>query len=129
MRITHKERQPSRYSRKQRIKSRNFNTTMMKNLMWKKQISLKNFRKDQGSTKERCLSNVLTMSRLAILQPSVPIPRMTLNMKKTKSNSTRKRKNPTTRKSFTMGKRNFTQKNKTTVHQSIVTVMMMKSFF
>jgi uncharacterized membrane protein len=95
----------------------------MKNLMWKKPISLENFRKDQGSTKASFLSNVLIVARLAILHPSVPIPRRTLKMKKTKINNTRRRKNPTTRKSFTKGKIIFTQKKKTTVHQSLVTTM------
>jgi hypothetical protein len=83
MRISHKERQPSRYSRKQRIRSRNFNPSMMKNLMWKKQISIKKLQKGSGKYKRQaCLSNVLTVARLAILQPSVPIPRRTLKMKK-----------------------------------------------
>jgi hypothetical protein len=88
------------------------NPAMMKNLMWKKKISLKNFRKDQGDTKASCLSNVLTVARLAILQPSVPIPRRTLKMKKTKPNNTRRRKNPTTRKSFTKGKKFLLKRRK-----------------
>jgi hypothetical protein len=76
----------------------------MKNLVWKKPISLENFRKDQGSTKASFLSNVLTVEKLVILHPSVPIPRRTLNMKKIKPNNTRRRKNPTTRKGFPKGK-------------------------
>jgi hypothetical protein len=100
--------------------------------MWKKPILLENFRKDQGNTKASSLSNVLTVARLVILQASVPIPRRTLKMKKTKPNNTRRRKNPTTRKSFSKGKIFFTQKKKTTIRQSLVTtmnLMMMKSFF
>jgi hypothetical protein len=55
-----------------------------------------------------------------------------MRMKKTKVNNIRRRKNPTTRKNFTKEKRISTQKKKTTVHQSPVTMMnlmMMKSFF
>jgi hypothetical protein len=99
--------------------------------MWKKPISLENFRKDQGSTKTSFISNVLTMEKLVILHPSVPIPRRTLKMKKIKIMNTRRRKNPTTRKSFTKGKGIIIQKNKTTVRQSLVTkmnLMMMNSF-
>jgi hypothetical protein len=110
MRTSHKERQPSRCSRKQKIRSKNLNPSIMKNLMWKKPILLENFRKEQGSTKARCLSNVLTMASLAIFQPSVPIPRRTLKMKKTKLNNTRRKKNPTTRKKFYKGKNNFYSK-------------------
>jgi hypothetical protein len=103
----------------------------MKNLMWKKPISLENFRKDWGSTNESVLSNILTVEKFFIFHPSVPIARRTLNMNKTKPNNTRRRKKPTTRKSFTKGKIFFTQKKKTTVRQSLVTtmsLMMMKSF-
>ena len=64
----------------------------MKNLMWKKPILLKNFRKDQGSTKERFPSNVLIVEKLGTFKPNVFIPRKTLNMKMTKTNNTRKRK-------------------------------------
>jgi hypothetical protein len=132
MRTFHKERQPSRCSRKQKVRRKNLNPSIMKNLMWKKLTLLENFRKEKGSTKASCLSNFLTVARLAILQPSVPIPRRTLNMKETKLHNTRRRKNPTTRKKITKGKRISTQKKKTTVHQIPVTVMnltMMKSFF
>jgi hypothetical protein len=38
------------------------------------------------------------VARLAILNPSVPIPRRTLKMKKKKINNTRRRKNPTTKR-------------------------------
>jgi hypothetical protein len=69
------------------------------------------------------------VERLAIFLPSVPIPRTTLKMKRKKLNNIRRRKNPTTRKKFTMGKIFFTQEKKTTVHQSLVKVMMMNSFF
>jgi hypothetical protein len=99
--------------------------------MWKKPTSLENFRKDQGSTKAIFLSNVLIVEKLVISHPSFPIPRMTLKRKKTKTNNTRKRKNPTTRKISTKGKRISTQKKKTTAHHNLVTtmnLMMMKSF-
>jgi hypothetical protein len=52
--------------------------------MWKKPTSLENFRKDQGSTKESFLSNVLIVAKLFISHPSVPIPRRTLKRKKKK---------------------------------------------
>jgi hypothetical protein len=69
------------------------------------------------------------VEKLATLQPSVPIPRKTLKMKKTQIKNTRIRENPTIIKSITKGKVIFTQKKKATVHQSLVTVMIMKSFF
>jgi hypothetical protein len=89
--------------------------------MYKKPILLKKFRKDRGSTKASFISNVLIVERL------VPIPRRNLKVK-TQLKNTRKRKNPTTRKSFRKGKIIFTQMKKTTVHHSLVIVMRMNSF-
>jgi hypothetical protein len=63
----------------------------MKNLMWKKIISLGNFRKDQGSAKASLFSNVLTVAMLVILHPSVPISKRTLKMKKIKINQSQKK--------------------------------------
>ena len=97
----------------------------MNNLMKKKPILSKNFRKDQGSTKASFPSNVLIVAELGTLKPSVFIPRKTLKMKMTKTNNTRKRENSTIRK-ITKEKRISTQKKKTTVHLRSV---MMKSFF
>ena len=76
----------------------------------KKPTSLRSSKKDQGSTKANCLSNVLIVARLGILHPSVPIPRKIMKMKETQINHSRKRKNPFTRKDITKGKRTFTQK-------------------
>ena len=67
----------------------------MKNLMKKKPILLKkNFRKNQGSTKESFPSNVLIVAELGTFKPSVLIPRKTPKMKTEKANNTRKRKIP-----------------------------------
>ena len=71
---------------------------MMNNLMKKNPILLKNFRKDQGSTKPSCPSNVLNVAKLGTFKPSVLIPRKTLNMNMSKTNNTRKRGNSTIRK-------------------------------
>ena len=103
---------------------------MMKNLMKKKKkpILLKKFRKDQGSTKARCLSNVLIVAKLGAFNPSVLIPRNILKMKMKQINNTRKRENPTIRKRITKEKGISTQNKRTIVHPSLVTVMM-KSFF
>ena len=70
----------------------------MKNLMKKNPILLKNFRKDQGSTKASFPSNVLIVEELGTFKPSVLIPRNTLKMRVTKKNNTRKRENSTIRK-------------------------------
>ena len=97
----------------------------MKNMMWNKPILLKNFRKDQGSTKASFPSNILIVEELGTFKPSVLIPRKTLKMNMTKTNNTRKRENSTIRK-ITKEKIISTQKKKTTVHLRLVT---MKSFF
>jgi hypothetical protein len=107
------------------------NLIITKNLIWKKPISLENFRKVQGSTKASFHSNDLTMEKLVIFHPSVLTPRRTLKINKTKIFNIRKRKNPTLRKSFTEGKIFFIQKRKTTVRLSPVIIMnltMMNSF-
>jgi hypothetical protein len=44
----------------------------MKNLMWKKPISLENFKKDQGSTKANLVTNVLTVEKLVIFASKCP---------------------------------------------------------
>ena len=77
----------------------------MKNLMKRKPTSLRSYKKDQGNTKENYLSNALTVARLGILHPSVPIPRKIPKMKETQINHSRKRKNPFTRKVITKGRR------------------------
>ena len=115
--------------KKKKFKRKNLRLTIMKNLMKKKPILLNNFRKDQGSTKESCPSNVLIVAKFDTFKPSVIIPRKTLRMKMTKINNTRKRENSNIRKS-TKEKIISTQKKKkrTSVHLRLVTVMM-KSFF
>ena len=100
----------------------------MNSLMKKKPILLKNFRKDQGSTKASCPSNVLIVEKLGTFKPTILIPRKTLKMKMTKTNNTRKRENSTVRK-ITKEKRISTQKKRTTAHLSLIVTMMMKSFF
>ena len=92
MKISQKEKQPSRFSRRQRIKNQNLNPTIMKNLMKKKPTSLRSSIKDQGSTKANYLSNVLIVARLGILHASVPIQRKILKMKETQINHSRKGK-------------------------------------
>ena len=101
----------------------------MKNLMKKKPTSLRSSRKDQGSTKANCLSNVLIVARLGILHPSVPIPRKIMKIKETQINHSRKRKNLTTRKAITKGRRIFTLKKKTPTQMSLVIVIKKKSSF
>ena len=129
MKISEKKKHPSRFSRRQRIRNRKLYPIIMKNLMKRKPTSLRSSRKDQGSTKENYLSNVLIVESLGILHPSVPIPRKNMKMKETQINHLRKRKNPIRRKAIIKGRRTFTQKKKTTVQMSLVIVMKMKSSF
>jgi hypothetical protein len=123
--------QPSKHPGQRQIRSKILNLIITKNLIWKKQISLENFRKVQGSTKAIFRSNALTVEKLVILHPSFLTPRRTLKIKKTKIFNIRKRKIPTLRKKITEGKIIFIQKRKTIVRLSLVITMnlaMMKSF-
>jgi hypothetical protein len=71
--------------------------------MWKKPISLGNFRKDQGSAKASLFSNVSTVEKLVILHPSVPISKRTLKMKKIKINQSQKKEKSNYKKKFYKG--------------------------
>ena len=95
--------------------------------MKKKPILLENFKKDQGSTKERCPSNVLIVEKLGSFKTNDIILRNTLKMKMTQIHNKRKRENPTIRKIITKEKIIITQNKRTSFHMSLVR-MIVNSF-
>jgi hypothetical protein len=65
---------------------------------------IRKIQKVSGKYKGKLPFKCFNCGKLVILHPSVLIPRRTLKRKKTKTINTRRRKNPTTRKSSTEGK-------------------------
>ena len=90
--------------------------TTMKNMMRKKPISLKNFRRDQESIKESFLSSVSIVAKLATFNPNVLIPKRTLRMKMPKVSNTKREENPTIRKTTKEKRTSIQKKKKTAVH-------------
>ena len=95
--------------KKKKAIRKNLRLTIMKNLMKKKPILSKNFRKDQGSIEARCPSNVLSMAELGTFKPSVLIPRKTLKMNMTTKKQYKKEGKFHYKKNY-KGKRNLYSK-------------------
>jgi hypothetical protein len=75
--------------------------------MWKKPISLENFRKDQGSTKERFLSNVLIVAKFFHFSSKCPYPKEDPEYEENKTKKYNKKEKTNYKKFFYKGKNIF----------------------